>query len=1165
MRNITIKVKVIMMMGLLFTVLIGKSQEYFNSSVFGDTYYDQVFGTSMDQNENMYVVGQYSGTITIGESTLTYVGGNVDAYLAKYNENGMPLLALGFGNLSDAAAMAVTNDSEGNIYLTGYFKGAGVNSFDADPGPDEYLLSVLSPINSRDAFIIKLTADGVFVWAKQISNPGGMANEDTFTIELDSDNNVYVAGRFVYADFDTDENVSDPIIAEGSNYDGFLLKLDNDGNTIWVKTFRSPDICSVQAIDIDEDNNISVGGYFYNSLKPDPGSDELEFIGFGERDAFFVELNSQGEYINGNYFGGIDNDQVNTIKKNSDGIYIAGFFSDEVDLNPSPENSNIANSEGGSDVFVAKYDQNGEFAFSYTLGSEADYEEAQHISFPTNGKINITGKFANSIDFNTGGGEAVSSSKGEKDHFLIQLNSEGVYQNHVTLGSSADEAQVFTQVNSNNDILMTGNYAGQINLNPFDSEPDIAECSGYYDVYLSRFTFDASVENYTLSLNANPEIGGLVNGAGEYSEGENIEISAIANSGYEFINWTTENGDVISEEANVNIEMPANDYSLYANFEEQSTNQSWEVLETATSYRIYDISFPEGQNEVGYAVTGSGLYSGVGTILKTEDSGDSWTQIYPEDGTSVILRSVYFTSLDVGYVGGNEDTFMKTTDGGLTWENIDISNADDIFHTIEFFDANNGIAVANPVATASSILYVTSDAGSTWTTVSNIGHGVYDIAYSNQDIVIAVGAQNQSISRSNDGGLNWTLVNNGLPTKFLLGVDFAGLYGVAVGTHGDNFVSNDAGLTWEMHLLQDAGNFEGIHVFNSDSTIFGGMNERMFKTNDGGSTWLPEYDGGEQNHFYDIEFTENGTGFAACSNGEILRRQAPEVLEPELVANPNELVFPDTYIGNTSSLNVSLENIGNAALNISEILTTNEVFTVNLTELTILPGESEAIEVSFNPSSQQEFEGQLQIISNNADGLVIIELSGYGENQEPELIVNPSELIFPDTYLGSTSALTINLENIGNAILNISEILTTNDVFTVSSTSLTIEPGENEDLEISFSPNSQQEFEGQLQIISNAVNGLVTVELFGDVITAVDNEVLDEINIYPNPVKGMLFIENAKNSKASIYDLQGNLLQSKQNVSTIEKIDVSHLSTGIYIVKIITDKQTKTEKIEVNN
>ncbi|PVW15614.1 T9SS type A sorting domain-containing protein [Marixanthomonas spongiae] len=342
--------------------------------------------------------------------------------------------------------------------------------------------------------------------------------------------------------------------------------------------------------------------------------------------------------------------------------------------------------------------------------------------------------------------------------------------------------------------------------------------------------------------------------------------------------------------------------------------QDWEPLNTNTTARIYDMSFPAGQNEVGYAATGSGLFEGEGTIIKTIDGGDSWSQIYPASGTADILRSIFFTSVDVGYAGGLNDILMKTTDGGATWTDISPSTAGDFFQTIVFFDDDNGIAAANPEGVASTKIYVTDDAGANWQEATGLIHAAYDVSYvSDVNTLIAAGQPNQRISKSTDGGLTWTVVNTGLPTKLLLGVDFAGDYGVAVGSNGDTYITNDAGDTWERNLLQESGNFQGIHVFDSERTIIGGSNEKMFMTTDGGMNWELEYDGPNTEFFYDIEFTDNNTGFAGLSSGVILRKAAPlsigeSNIDSEFVIYPNPTTGVLTVSSKTSIVQIEIYN-----------------------------------------------------------------------------------------------------------------------------------------------------------------------------------------------------------------------------------------------------------------
>jgi uncharacterized protein (TIGR02145 family)/uncharacterized repeat protein (TIGR02543 family) len=79
-----------------------------------------------------------------------------------------------------------------------------------------------------------------------------------------------------------------------------------------------------------------------------------------------------------------------------------------------------------------------------------------------------------------------------------------------------------------------------------------------------------SPEVYSLSLQVNPENAGNVLGAGDYEANEEVYITAQANPGWEFVNWTDANG-VVSDEANFTYTMPAEDVTLTANFTEEQT------------------------------------------------------------------------------------------------------------------------------------------------------------------------------------------------------------------------------------------------------------------------------------------------------------------------------------------------------------------------------------------------------------------------------------------------------------------------------------------------------------------------------------------------------------------------------------------------------------------
>ena len=65
---------------------------------------------------------------------------------------------------------------------------------------------------------------------------------------------------------------------------------------------------------------------------------------------------------------------------------------------------------------------------------------------------------------------------------------------------------------------------------------------------------------------------------------------------------------------------------------------------------------------------------------------------------------------------------------------------------------------------------------------------------------------------------------------------------------------------------------------------------------------------------------------------------------------------------------------------------------------------------------------------------------------------------------------------------------------------------------------------------------------------------------YPNPAKNNLNIQNAENSSVKVFDLLGRVVLLENNISLNQQIDVSKLTTGTYLIKIINGNQVKTDK-----
>lgn len=116
----------------------------------------------------------------------------------------------------------------------------------------------------------------------------------------------------------------------------------------------------------------------------------------------------------------------------------------------------------------------------------------------------------------------------------------------------------------------------------------------------------------------------------------------------------------------------------------------WYPLQSGTSTILNSVFFVNA--EIGYM-------SGNGIMLKTTNGGTNWLVITKSFGGS----SVYFTNENTGYVA--DGTIYKTTDGGLTWNNLNLSS----LISVTFANESTGYAVGY-----NSLILKTTNAGSSW-------------------------------------------------------------------------------------------------------------------------------------------------------------------------------------------------------------------------------------------------------------------------------------------------------------------------------------------------------------------------------------------------------------------------------------------------------------------
>lgn len=81
--------------------------------------------------------------------------------------------------------------------------------------------------------------------------------------------------------------------------------------------------------------------------------------------------------------------------------------------------------------------------------------------------------------------------------------------------------------------------------------------------------------------------------------------------------------------------------------------------------------------------------------------------------------------------------------------------------------------------------------------------------------------------------------------------------------------------------------------------------------------------------------------------------------------------------------------------------------------------------------------------------------------------------------------------------------------------------------------------------------------------TSISINDITETNIYPNPVSDILYINTDSQIKSiELYDVYGRMVLNKTNLTTTDiTVDVSHLNSGIYVLRLNTTKGTGDFKV----
>ncbi|GEM_PF-1755228 len=257
-----------------------------------------------------------------------------------------------------------------------------------------------------------------------------------------------------------------------------------------------------------------------------------------------------------------------------------------------------------------------------------------------------------------------------------------------------------------------------------------------------------------------------------------------------------------------------------------------ELLKTSdggvTWYDVYpDSVFYGGYvNSVHFPTPLTGYAScSLGTVLKTTDGGETWVASTSEP--MLELKDIFFVNADTGFVAGEAGYFAWTFNGGADWDYI--NNYSITGKHLYFTDYLNGYAIDG------DNLVKTTDGGVTWTEVgmSEIG----SFAFANPDFVFGVGAHGR-LFKSEDGGATATNYTTSVTEERFVDAHFPDANtGYAITDNpGQVLKTIDAGKTWE---IVNSGTFDRLYSvwFTDVNTGFITNGVFLYKTVDGGYNW----------------------------------------------------------------------------------------------------------------------------------------------------------------------------------------------------------------------------------------------------------------------------------------------------------------------------------------
>lgn len=390
----------------------------------GDKYQDRCNEIALDGAGNIYMTGIFSLNPDfdpgVGMHSLSSQGSG-DIFIAKYSKQGELIWVHTFGGEYDDEGISITVDEEDNVLATGWFQG----TVDFNPGAAKAELTSVGP----DAYVLKLSSSGAFIWVQHISGNGW---QEGHTIRTDVQNNVYISGLLtVSAIFNAG---SGSVMLQTNNNDAFLAKYSPQGNLKWaIKPgggINNTNIGKKRPLAFDPLGNVVLAYHFSQTVDFDPGVGiaTLSTNGPIDEDIFIQKLDTNGNFIWVKQLGkNVYTDELGDLITDHQGnILLTGFFSGTVDFDLGTGVLEISCEDDYTQaIFAAKYTPEGELFWVHPILPEIgnySWGSGHALAADPSGDVLVTGNFSGSFNWNPlGTPHFMSSTPDKTSGFSIKL------------------------------------------------------------------------------------------------------------------------------------------------------------------------------------------------------------------------------------------------------------------------------------------------------------------------------------------------------------------------------------------------------------------------------------------------------------------------------------------------------------------------------------------------------------------------------------------------------------------------------------------------------------------------------------------------------------------------------------------------------------------------